>query len=155
MMNFSRMLGVSNRVREKSGPTVISLIAFVVLLLSPDGWTDGAFCHRLSSAYVTLFSIFIGFSFSSMTMLIGISDTKYVQVMRKYGMFPLMMKYHWDCIRWCFIGVLAGISVTFIKTEDVQHWLGCVFVAVGIRALLSMNRLFRLFALVADRKSEQ
>lgn len=143
----------SKKVFEQYYPMLICCALWAGLWYSSPDWLTLAACEKLSSPYLTIFSVCFGFVFASVSTLLGLSDKTFLKGMKESGAFSLLISYHWSCIRWCSIGTALGIAVLFWPYDNFREWQGAVFIGVGVGGVLSAWRILGLFAKVIHRIS--
>lgn len=143
----------SKKFFEQHHPMLICCLLWAGLWYNSPDWLTLSACEKLSSPYLTIFSICFGFVFASVSTLLGLSDKTFLKGMRESGAFGLLISYHWSCIRWCSLGTLLGIIALFWPSDTFRAWHGAAFIAVGVGGVLSAWRVFRLFAKVIHRIS--
>lgn len=143
----------SKKVFEQYYPIGIFCLLLVGLWHRSPDWLSLSLCEKLSSPYLTIFSVSSGFVFASVSTLLGLSDKTFLKGMKQSGAFELLITYHWSCIRWSSVGIALGVAALFWPHDWFQEWQGAVFIAAGAGGILSAWRILRLFSKVMRRVS--
>ena len=110
------------------------------------GWPERQTCRELSGPCLSVFSVYLGFVFASMSMLLGMIDRPFLRGMQQTGALDQLIVFHWSCARWCALGMAASIAAFFWPDAWYAPWQGVIFMAVGLATSLSAFRIARLFA---------
>lgn len=139
--------------RERLFPFVFCCLTGGLLWRFASDWLSLSVCEKLSGTYLTVFSICLGFVFSSLSVLLGLSNKPFLRGMREAGSFDLLISYHWSCVRWSSFGIALGVTAQFWPSDWFKGWQGAVFIAVGAGGILSAWRVLGLFTKVIRRVS--
>ncbi len=153
-MNSNRALLACKRIIEQSLPAIAAAVATLYFSVCPAAWLDLDFCSALSNAYLTFFSICFGFIFASLSVLLSINDKPVMRWLRRLGLFPTLISYHWSSVRWCLAGCVLGVIASF-KPGWYADCHGALFLGIGVVALFSAWRIFRLFAKIVSGMIEE
>lgn len=131
---------------EEFFPLILSILIFIIIILSPlKHVINFDFCYKLSSPYLTIFSVCFAFIFSSLSFLLCLTDNKFLRGMKQSGSFKKIINYHKKCILWCAFAIFCGTIIIFYNQNIYRPWQGAIFVSVGIGAISSTWRIFSLF----------
>lgn len=140
--------GATYRIRkalESWYPFAVAVAALGILYFYCYDWLTLDICKQLAGQYLSIFTAFLGFAFASMSTLVGLSDKKFLRGMQQSGALPSLVRYHWNCLGWCAVGITCAAVMPFCPSADFQPMFGAVFMAIGVGTLFATWRIVRLF----------
>lgn len=133
------------RAIESWYPPVLAFLAFGVLFFYPYSGLSLKICQQLSGQYLSIFSIFFGFAFASVALLLSLEEKPFIRGMKQTGALKQLIRYHINCMIWCMFGIMCAVVISFCSEQYFQPYFASAFVAVGVGTLLATWRVIHLF----------
>lgn len=111
-------------------------------------WINSSFCNNFSTILINILSIFLGFAFASISLLISLGENKFLKNARQTGAFQNLMNYHFKSLLWCFIGISFAVAYTLIDPCTKLTLWGATLIGIGTGCVFCFLRLCRLLWLV-------
>lgn len=140
----TRAAGSWSEFREKWLPTIV-MVAAALILLALSSWTDTNIFEKTKkeafiNAYLVVLSILFGFSFTSMSILISLISTNFGKGMCQDGIMDTLIKYHFECLLWCFAGIISAFFMFIWADAAYGNYLNAGFISIGCASLASAWR---------------
>lgn len=143
--------GIIYRLRkiiEVCYPFVLGGISAILTWHYASSWFTNQICTKLSSILLSILSIFLGFAFASIALLISMGENKFLKNARQTGAFQKLMSYHFKSLFWCFAGISIAIAYSLIDPCSYLTFWGPTLVGIGVGCIFCFLRLCHLLWLV-------